>query len=455
MTVADDSFGTRMAEARRTAGLSQEELAVRAGLSVRAIRNLETGRTARPRARSAHLLSEVLGAPLDILDDSGVPEGDGPAELPAVEHRLVGRDESLSAVTSLLTRADGSRLAVLSGPAGSGRTAMACAAVGLLSDQFPDGQVYVDLARMADCPPGAAQIGSRVLRSLAPGARPPNPEEDLSRLRTTLSHRKAIVVIDNAVAETQIRPLLAAAPRSSILVTARRRLPAFGPESAVELGPLHAEAAELLLASLIGADRARSQPVGLRGVARRCGHLPLALTVAGLWLAARPRRRLAKMAYELMDEAGRWDRLQVGDLSMRASVAASLAQLPLAESRLLTVLSERSGTFGQRDAAQLLEVPELVVAELIDRLEQDYLVTALKGADDRVAQYALSDFIRGHPDVLSPRISSGAGEMPGQLPGRGRGFAGVLVRDGSGRRADSWPSQDGGDQHARQRRQVM
>jgi transcriptional regulator with XRE-family HTH domain len=55
-----ESFGHLLRQARLMSGLTQEELALRAGLSVRAIGDLERGRTNRPHPRSARLLADAL-----------------------------------------------------------------------------------------------------------------------------------------------------------------------------------------------------------------------------------------------------------------------------------------------------------------------------------------------------------------------------------------------------------
>jgi transcriptional regulator with XRE-family HTH domain len=58
---APDSFGALLRRYRLALGLSQETLSGRSGLSVRAIANLESGRTARPHHRSVQLLADALG----------------------------------------------------------------------------------------------------------------------------------------------------------------------------------------------------------------------------------------------------------------------------------------------------------------------------------------------------------------------------------------------------------
>src|SRR3569833_885175 len=61
--MADDSprFGARLRDTRRRAGLTQEALAARAGISVAALRDLEQGRTVFPHPASAHRLARALG----------------------------------------------------------------------------------------------------------------------------------------------------------------------------------------------------------------------------------------------------------------------------------------------------------------------------------------------------------------------------------------------------------
>jgi transcriptional regulator with XRE-family HTH domain len=54
------AFRARLSAFRRSAGLSQEELASRSGLSVRAICNLECGRTRWPYPKSVRRLADAL-----------------------------------------------------------------------------------------------------------------------------------------------------------------------------------------------------------------------------------------------------------------------------------------------------------------------------------------------------------------------------------------------------------
>src|SRR5262245_24707283 len=55
------SLGEVLRRRRLAAGLTQRELALRAGISVRTIRDLEQGRSQSPQARSVHGLAAGLG----------------------------------------------------------------------------------------------------------------------------------------------------------------------------------------------------------------------------------------------------------------------------------------------------------------------------------------------------------------------------------------------------------
>src|SRR5262245_61249733 len=107
---AAESFGSILRRHRVAAGLSQEELAERAGLSVRGVGNLEQGRRAAPRLATVRLLADALG-----LDAAGRAEliaaarpdlaTAPPAPFPPVplpRTPLIGRERELTELRSLL-----------------------------------------------------------------------------------------------------------------------------------------------------------------------------------------------------------------------------------------------------------------------------------------------------------------------------------------------------------------
>ncbi len=404
---APAGLGAMLSSARAAAGLTQEELADRSGLSVRAIRNLETGRTGAPRQQSVGLLAGALGMPPGQLLPK--PGGVAPvlsaaasrasamspqSELPASYPSPVGRFALVAELSELLTdTAGGTKLAVVVGPPGSGKTATVAHTARLLCRDFPDLQVYIDLDGQSGEPMTPAAVAERVLRSFGFASPSHSLEEATARARAALARHRAIVVLDNAVSEAQVRPLICATPRSAILVAACRTLPAL-PAREVQLDALDPVEAAELIGVLAGPERAAAEPSAALSIAQSCAYLPLALHIAGLWLAARPHRRLRELAERLRDETGRLDLLRIGDLSLRASVAAAYHRLTEAQRTALGKLRTLRGFFEVADAAPLLGISEQAAADLIDDLTHRQVVYAVHTRDGRPPLYQLHESFR-------------------------------------------------------------
>ncbi|MFI5661912.1 helix-turn-helix domain-containing protein [Streptomyces sp. NPDC051684] len=440
-------FGAFLRAARAAAGFTQEELSDRSGVSVRTIRNLEKGSIGRPRKQSLWLLTKVLGVSEKSLDDAlGEIRGDdsGPRwEVPAGHARLIGRDEVVERLCRRLVesgraeiagpvpaRSDGTapdpardvtRLAVLTGPPGSGRTAVLAQVARRVRDAFPDGQIYVDLSGSPESRATAHDLAARLLRSLDASVRVADPAERLARLRGLLAERSVLVVLDGAVAEEHVRPLLAGSPRSALLVGADRELPALGRGPALRLDPLDPGACAELLADLIGRDRVAAEPGALDRLVEACGRLPLALHIAGLWLAARPSRRLSELADRLAERNGRLDQLAVGDLSLRASVGAFLRRQPPQRWASLDELGALHGPFVPADLARLFGIPLAQAVDLAEEYEHSQLVRASDGGPEGASLYRLEESVRMFLDApqnpsVSPAVSAIAADLPVRLP---------------------------------------
>ncbi|MEU3979332.1 AAA family ATPase [Streptomyces sp. NPDC026672] len=377
-----DTLAAVLVGAREAACLTQEDLAARSGLSVRAIRNLETGHTARPRKQSLLLLARALGLPAaevgGLLRAPREPArpvrapGPPPAELPAAPRtRLVGRQRPITSLRAHLTarqRRDRGRPAVVVGPPGAGKTSLVLQVAHGVRDRFPDGQVFVDLHPASSAPLTPDMLVRRVLRSLGDASAAENPEEAGARLRDALSRRHVLVVLDNVDSEAQVRPLLVDDARSAVLVAARRELSALPGQFRQRIGALDPLDAHTLLADLVGAARTGAEPSAAMTIVRSCGRLPLALHIAGLWLSARPHRPLRDLADRLLDERERLPLLRVGDLSLQASVAARHQVLPPAVAAALRRLGALRGEFGIADVVAGAGVSRRQAVDLLDEL---------------------------------------------------------------------------------------
>ncbi|MEU6778199.1 BTAD domain-containing putative transcriptional regulator [Nonomuraea angiospora] len=271
---------------------------------------------------------------------SAVAGGDrGPVdELPPDISDFVGRSPVLDwIVRTAREHAAAPVHLVLHGPPGCGKSAVAVhAATGL---ERPDGRLYASLGTR---PPGA--VLEDLLRSLGcpDGAVPPAPDERVRLYRSMTARKRLVVVLDDAADEAQVRPLLPTGPGSLTLVTSRSPLAGLEAARAYEMGVLDGDEAVAMLGEVAGHERVRAEPEAALRIVRLCGHLPLALRIAGSRLARKPGWTLDHLAGRLGDERRRLDELSAGDLAVRGSLALGYRGLADPERRLLRGLGALS-----------------------------------------------------------------------------------------------------------------
>jgi predicted ATPase len=182
--------------------------------------------------------------------------GPGANNLPAQLTSFVGRDDELNRVSKLLGE---SRLVILTGPGGTGKTRLAIEAAARLTDQMPDGVWFVALAPVGD----ALDVPQAVLSVIGPPDPIWVPDADpvravlppLDRLADMLATRQLVLVLDNcehligAVARLAGR-VLPEASGVRILATSREPLGVTGetlcPVPSLPLPPDGATPAEAL-----------------------------------------------------------------------------------------------------------------------------------------------------------------------------------------------------------------
>ncbi|MFJ9700806.1 ATP-binding protein [Streptomyces fradiae] len=407
-TADGSSFGQRLRALRLSAGLSQEELAHSAGVSVRTLADMERGRTRGPQRKTVRALALALAlAPEDVraLEAAAAPgrlrsgSPPGPAAgglgLPRDAHDFTARGRPLSVLTALADAIDPAcpPVVVVSGAPGLGKTAFAVHAAHHLASRFPDGQWYLDLRAMdpEPVPPGNALRRLLGALGVAEHSLPRDVEDRAALFRSLAATRRLLLVLDNAADESRLRPLLPGTGACLTIVTSRNALGGLEAVHRLDLPLLRREEAVTLLTRIAGAERVAREAQSARDLADQCGRLPLALRIIGQRLAARPQESLAKLAALLGREERRLDLLQGGDLKVRSAFALSYQQLDDVSRRLLRRCALAAGPDVSPETAALLADVPLRDARL--RLE-DLCSRGLLQPDPMVERYRFHDLLR-------------------------------------------------------------
>ncbi|MER7537626.1 helix-turn-helix domain-containing protein [Streptomyces sp. NPDC097704] len=380
------SFGTVLRGLRQRGRLTMEELAEASGVSVRAIGDMERGRSLVPQRRTVVALAEGLGLTDDEREAllttarAARPTPAGETAGTVVPPRLVGdftgREPELALLRVAAERApdDGeASVWVVSGPPGCGKTTLALKAAADLAERFPDGCFVVDLHGV-DGPVDTGEALLKLLKGLGVSDRRLAQEDQEGRaglLRALLGDRRCLVVLDNARDEGQVRALLPGGGRSLVLVTSRRPLTGLEDVDRLALSEMSKEEAVDLLRRILGTERADAEAEAVARVAELCGRLPLALRVAANWLTVRSGWTVDHLVRRLADEERRLGALAAGDVRVEAAFELSYRQLTGQAARMLRLLSlvpgpDMTAAYGAALTATDVFEAEDVMEELVE-----------------------------------------------------------------------------------------
>jgi non-specific serine/threonine protein kinase len=429
----DGSFGALLRRHRRAAGLTQEALAARAGLSARGVQDLERGVRRTPQRQTVRLLARGLGlapeaaAALAAAAPRGHRAG-GPGaapgspvpergQLPRPLTSFVGRERELAALGERL-RDPGVRLVTLTGAGGCGKTRLALRVAADLLDAadapYPDGAWLVDLAPLAD----PALVPPAVVAALGVRERPGRPP--LATLAEYLRSRHLLLLLDNCehLLEASARladALLRACPHVTVLATSREALGLAGetpwrvpslavPEARRGRAPealAQYEAVQLFVqrAVTVQPDFALTDrtAAAVAQICIRLDGLPLALELAAARVRALPVGQLLERLedrFRLLTGGSRT--APARHQTLRAAVAWSYALLAAPEQRLFARLSVVAGGC-TLDAAEAVGAGAGIeaddVLDLLTGLVDKSLVLAAE-APDGTARYRLLETLR-------------------------------------------------------------
>ncbi len=303
------------------------------------LRDLETAILKQDSALDAIASGDLPAALADGPAAVAPPAGSVPAQLPAAVPAFAGRTRELGTLDALLlptvqphgvstraggglTQAAGAAVAVISGTAGVGKTALALYWARRAAEWFPDGQLYVD---MRGFDPACAPLDpGEVLRAFldALGVRaqriPRGFDAQQGLYRSVLAGKRVLLLLDNVRDADHVRPLLPGAPGCVTIVTSRSQLtPLVATRGAkpLALDLLTPEESRDLLERRLGEKRVAAEPAAVQAIITRCAGLSLALAIVAARAETAMAMRLSDLAEQLQDSVGPLDTLTAGDQS--------------------------------------------------------------------------------------------------------------------------------------------
>jgi tetratricopeptide (TPR) repeat protein len=333
-----------------------------------------------------------------------------PAQLPADVYAFAGRAEHLARLDTLLAGATTQApkavvISAVSGTAGVGKTALAVHWAHRVADQFPDGQLYVNL-RGFD-PGGQAVAPAEAIRGfldalgVLPERIPPHLDAQAGLYRSLLAGKRMLVVLDNAHNAEQARPLLPGTPTALAVVTSRNQLtPLVATDGAhpLTLDVLSTVEARELLAQRLGTDRIAAEPDAVEQIITACARLPLALTIT----AARAQQTgfpLTTLATELGTAGQRLGTLDAGDPASQVHTVFSwsYATLTPPAARLFQLLGLHPGPdISAAAAASLAGHPLTEARQVLTELTRANLLT-----EHAPGRYTFHDLLRAYATDLT------------------------------------------------------
>ncbi len=394
------AFADLLRALREARLLTQENLAERAGLTVKAVGALERGERLRPYPHTVRSLADAMalddderaalvaalpsrsgvkGSPQPVLEPTPIAPGRrGP---------VIGRDSDVETVLAAVLAA--SRAVVtLTGPGGVGKTTLALAVAARAESSFPGGIVVVEAADLT--------TASAVLRAVAGALGVPEAgfRGRVAELTPFVAGRRVLLVLDNVEQVLDCAPdvaeLVRHCPDLVVLTTSRAPL-RIRAEQEIRVAPLNEQAAvELFLERLGAAGGVLESGPEVRDLCQRLEGLPLALELAASAAVALGPSSLRDHLDTALGDGAR--DLPERQRSMRATLAWSLDLVDLPERALLERLSVVPGSFSLDVAEAIADGAAL---RPLRRLVEHSLVT--RAGDVRgAARFRLLEPVRQH-----------------------------------------------------------
>ncbi len=326
-----------------------------------------------------------------------------PRQLPPTSRHFTGRNLDQHALYQTLgdARSNTTKAAIVTvvGIGGIGKTALAVHWAHRVADLFPDGQLFVSLRgfETVGCPtsPQAA------LRSLLDafeirGDRiPATFEAQCALYRSIVADKRALIVLDNARDEEQVRDLLPGGQGCMTIITSRNRLAGLLVDSgcrSIQLRPLPADETLALIERFLGRERLADDPDAAERMVEMSGRIPLTASILASEALVQAELTIRQVLSSFDHIPSRLDRFETGDTttSIRSLLGSSYRNLTPRAQRLFRMLGLHWGDRVSLPAARSLAAMTIADArQAFAELARHHLVER-----ERHGQFVTHDLVR-------------------------------------------------------------
>ncbi len=269
---------------------------------------------------------------------------DGPPfQIPAPPGDFTGQEEEIERALAHFDK--GLAISSIQGLGGIGKTDLAKKLAQILKGKFPDGQIMIDLMGTHEPSLPAVEAMRKLVQLYVPVERMPKEEDEIRGLyQSVLSNKHLLLLLDNARNGEQVKPLLPP-PNCAVIVTSRLDISLPGMRT-IRLDEMKPEESIELLKRIVETNRNINGIIDdcWKEIARLCGNLPLALRLAGTFLANSRDLSPEDYARSLQDEWSRLERIDKGsdgsgEIGVQASLHLSYSRLPSEAASVFRMLS--------------------------------------------------------------------------------------------------------------------
>lgn len=299
---------------------------------------------------------------------------------------FLGRSQAVAQLEETLTAVTKPPRLGIVGMGGIGKTTLALHMAHRLRPHFPDGVLW---ANVVDEQP--EEIATRWAAAYGYDlTQQKSSDERLAMIAEILAHKHALLVLDDVWAGAKIRPLLPEEGRCAVLITSRLEniVRSVGAEP-VPLSQFSPENGRQLLLRHVDEDRATAAPEAVAEICALVGNLPLAIDIAGSYLAFRPHRTLPNFIEQLKKQIKPLD-LADETQRIRETFELSWTLLDGTQSRLFALLGLFGGrTFSLEAIAHIAQMDKYLVEDRLHDLVQLSLLSNVEKGSRRYRQHAL------------------------------------------------------------------